>query len=300
MSPFEVGIVLLSAFIHAIWSVFIKGSRAPLAFNLVQALPLGLVFLPLVHACRAELPGLGPEIWLLVSGTGLVHALYLYWLSLAYERADLTLVYPIARSTPAFLPLVAGPLLGESISLLGGVGIATVVAGMWAVQLGGSAPRRVGGARSLLAPGMAYAWLTLATTVIYSLIDKRLMSTLAELPWSSPVPRSLFGFFALWFGCAVFFVPLALARLEPGALTAVMAREWRKALVAGIISIAGYGLILEALQTAEASYVVAVRQASVLFVLVLSIRLLRERPGRLRVLGGLATVAGVVLIAVGG
>jgi drug/metabolite transporter (DMT)-like permease len=151
-----------------------------------------------------------------------------------------------------------------------------------------------------MAPGMTYAWLTLATTVAYSLIDKRLMSGLSGLAWSSPVPRSLFGFFALWLGCAAFFVPLALARLESGVLAGVLAGEWRNALVAGIISIAGYGLILEALQTAEASYVVAVRQASVLFVLVLSVRLLRERPGRVRVLGGVATVVGVALIAIAG
>lgn len=302
MSPYEVGIVLLSALIHAVWSVFIKGSRSPLAFNVVQALPLALLFLPLLYLCRADLPRLGPGLWLSLAGTGFTHALYLYWLSLAYERADLTLVYPIARSTPAFLPLAAIPLLGESISPLGGLGIATVVAGMWTVQLGGRpAPGRGrGGARALLAPGMAYAWLTLATTVVYSLIDKHVMGELAALPWSSPVPRPLFGFFAIWLGCATFFVPLATSRLEPGMLRGVVAGEWKKAALAGVISAAGYGLILAALQTAEASYVVAVRQASVLFVLVLSVRLLREQPGRIRLVGALATVAGVALIALAG
>jgi drug/metabolite transporter (DMT)-like permease len=58
--------------------------------------------------------------------------------------------------------------------------------------------------------------------------------------------------------------------------------------------------VLQALATAPASYVVAVRQASVLFALLLGVLRLRERPGRPRVLGALATVAGVALIALYG
>ena len=57
-------------------------------------------------------------------------------MSLAFEHGDLTLVYPIVRSTPAVLPFIAVPLLGERISAIGGAGIATVVGGLWLVQLG--------------------------------------------------------------------------------------------------------------------------------------------------------------------
>jgi drug/metabolite transporter (DMT)-like permease len=64
-----------------------------------------------------------------------------------------------------------------------------------------------------------------------------------------------------------------------------------------VISLASYGFILEALRTAPASYVVAVRQSSVLFVLILSVLLLRERPGPARLLGAGITVAGVAVIA---
>ena len=41
----------------------------------------------------------------------------------------------------------------------------------------------------------------------------------------------------------------------------------------------------------------AVRQSSVLFAVVLGVLWLRERPGRERVVGALATVVGVALIA---
>jgi uncharacterized membrane protein len=48
------------------------------------------------------------------------------------------------------------------------------------------------------------------------------------------------------------------------------------------------------------SYVVAARQASVVFVVGFGIAWLRERPGPARLAGVVATVAGVVLIAVRG
>lgn len=300
MSPAVVAIVLLSALIHAVWSIFIKGSPNPLAFNLIQALPLCLIFVTLLPL--VELTGLSTTFWCLLATTGVFHALYLYWLSLAFEVGDLSLVYPIARSTPAFLPFFAGPILGERITPLGAVGIATVVAGMWAVQLGGPVALRgePGGAwwRALRRPELTLAYLTLATTVGYGLTDTALMRELAGMPWASPVPPSIFCFFAIWVVTAVLFVPLALRRLEWGVVRRAAREEWRRATMAGLISVAGYGLILKALETGPASYVVAVRQSSVLFVLVLSVLVLGERPGLVRTLGALATVAGVGLIAV--
>jgi drug/metabolite transporter (DMT)-like permease len=55
--------------------------------------------------------------------------------------------------------------------------------------------------------------------------------------------------------------------------------------------------VLAALATAPVSYVVATRQASVLFALAMGVLWLRERPGRPRVWGAVATVVGVALIA---
>ena len=109
---YELGLVLASALLHAWWSVAIKDSRDPLAFNLLQ-----LVAPVRPAAADRALRDAGPRsharVWWLLAGTGLWHGLYFYWMSRAFEHGDLTLVYPIARSTPAFLPLISVPLLGE-------------------------------------------------------------------------------------------------------------------------------------------------------------------------------------------
>lgn len=290
MTPFELALVLASALLHAVWSTAIKGSRDPLAFNLTQCvLTLAASVLLLVVFDFGPIPGAAWR-WLVVASLG--HGLYYYWLSQALAHGDLTLVYPIARSTPAFLPLVAVPLFGESLTAGGVVGILVVVAGMWLVQAGAQHGRL-----SLGSPAARYALLTLAATVAYGIADKGAMAGLAADPPSGVLPIAVLYYALLHFGCTLVFAPLVLA--QRGA-----ARVWSEARpllpsasLAAAIGCLGYGMILKALETAPASYVVAVRQASVFFALLLGVVTLRERPPRARILGALATVAGVALIA---
>ena len=312
MSPRELALVLLSALLHAVWSVSIKGSRDPLAFNVLQ------LTTTLAGACAlpwlAPLAAIPAAVWAFVAGTGMAHGLYFYWLSRALGSADLSVVYPIARSAPAFMPLVAVPLLGESISLRGATGIAIVVVGMWAVQWG-AAPgrerpadelrsasprcaRRLGRRlRRFTAPGTGFAYLTLAASVGYSLFDKAAMVRLGALSWRAWVPPAVVYYFLLGTSATLVFGPLAARRLTLAGLAAVARHEWATALAASLVSFASYGLILDALRTAPVSYVVTARQTSVLFTVALGALWLHERPSRLRVLGALATVAGVALVA---
>lgn len=305
MSSAELAVVLLSALLHALWSLAIKGSTSPLGFNVLQLLPT------LIAACAlpwlAPLGDLPPSIWALTAGTGLAHGLYLYWLSRALAAGELSVVYPIARSAPAFVPLVAVPLLGEPVRAGGALGIAVVVAGMWAVQIdagalaGGAAagaPDHPGGWRRLLvAPGAGWAWLTLVASIGYSLVDKLAMARLATLPWRGAVPPAVVWYVMLCTAGTVVFAPLALRQLPLRAVADQARREGRAALLASLVGFVGYGLILHALRTAPVSYVVAARQASVLFAVALGALRLRERPTRLRLAGALATVVGVALVA---
>jgi len=300
LSAADLALVLLSALLHALWSLAIKSSTSPLGFNLLQLAPIAALACALPWlAPLGELPA---AVWALAAATGLAHGLYLYWLSRALTVGELSVVYPIARSAPAFVPLVAVPLLGEPVSALGALGIAVVVAGMWAVQLdtGGAraaSPDASGLRRLLLAPGAGFAWLTLVASIGYSLVDKAAMARLAALPWQGALPPALAWYVILCGACSLIFAPLALRRLPAGALRAQARGEWRAALVAAAFGLVGYGLILHALRSAPVSYVVAVRQASVLFAVALGALRLRERPTRLRLAGALATMVGVALVA---
>lgn len=286
-------LVVLSAFLHAGWSALMKRSPDLLAFNALQCAPtllVGLALLPFL-----PLHELGPDFFAVLAASSLIHGVYFLGLTRALELGELSLVYPIVRSTPALLPLLALPLLGERPSPAGAGGIAVVVAGVWLVQGEGRVSRR-----ALLSPAARWAGFTLVTTVGYSLSDKRAMALLEAAPWSSPVPRSVAYFFLLSAGSSLVFLPLAGRRLAGARLRASMRRELPAVLLSVAASLLSYGLVLEAFRSAPVSYVVAVRQLSVLFAVGLSVLWLRERPSALRLSGAVATVVGVALIAYAG
>jgi len=291
LDALDFALVLGSALLHAVWSVAIKSSGDPLCFSLLQS----WVALAALAALAPWIPwaSLGPGLWVLLAVTGPTHALYLFWMSKAYEHGDLSLVYPIARSTPAFLPLVAVPLFGETLHPGGAAGIAVVVAGIWLVHAGSASWRW----STLMEPATRYAVLTLAATVAYSIVDKAAMAGLAERTWPSPLPRALVYMVLLTVAHAAAFAPLVLWSRGARALRETARLQLGTATAASLVSFVGYGLILRALETALVSYVVAVRQTSVLFAVLLGAVWLRERPGRPRLIGAAATVAGVALIA---
>ncbi len=291
LSGHELGLVLLSALLHASWNAAAKRSESPTAFLLTMEAASLVLYLPvLIFGFR--LSDLPPSVWVWIAGSALVHAFYAYWLSRGYTHGDLSLVYPIARSTPAFVPLFAVPLMGESVSFTGTLGIGLVVAGMWAIQTDGRLQLR-----SLGSLGAGFAYLTLLTTVAYSLLDKRAMQLLDAVEWVGPAPRALVYMGLFEVGYVPLFYLLAARTLEKGEFTRVARSEWGTALVGAVFGICSYALILEALRTAQVSYVVAVRQSSVLFAVALGVFFLRERPGRTRVLGTVATIGGVALIS---
>ncbi len=286
----DLAIVLLSALLHAGWNAVAKRSREPIAFSILMLavnVVAGLAIVPFV-----EFRDVPPAVWLLTAATGVTHALYFLWLGMAYERGDLSVVYPISRSAPAFVTIAAIPLLGEVPSIGGALGIAVVVLGMWLVQTDGRIRLE-----AFQAPGTFHAYLTLAATVGYSLLDKRAMALLSTVPWHGAAPRAVVFYWLLCVATVPLFWPLGLRSLRPGALAAVARADGRRILGATAVGFVSYVLILQALRTAPVSYVVAVRQTSVLFAVLLGTAWLRERPGRLRLLGAAATVAGVALIA---
>lgn len=291
MPLFELALVLFSGLLHASWNAATKGSESPIGFLLAMEIASLVLFVPIlwIGFDPREIP---VPVWGLVLMSSFVHAYYAFWLSRTYAHAELSVAYPIVRSTPALVPLIAVPFLGESLSVVGAAGIALVVVSLWAVTTGGRLEASIFRSR-----GAGFAYLTLGTTVAYSLIDKEAMRLLAEGTWSSPLPRSVVFMalmFLLYLPC---FALLARRSVRPAEVIGVLRTRTLAVFSAAAVAVVSYTLILHAMQTAPISYITAARQSSVLFALVIAVVALRERPGRVRVLGGIANVVGVALIA---
>lgn len=288
----EVSWVLASALLHALWNMVAKGSQKPLAFLCLLTSFTALATLPaLAFIPYAEIPA---ELAWLTLASALAHGASFVTLARAYEAGDLSLVYPISRSTPLVVPLLAVPVLGEQLSVSGAAGIALAVLGLWLVQTGGSVQLAAFKQKAAL-----WAYLMLLLTALFSLIDKRAMSLLAQLPWHSPVPATsvFYGLFTA--GSALIALPFALREIGARQLLFEARTRGGTIGVAAVLTWLSYILILEVLKTAPVSYVVAVRQVSVIFAVGMAMVSLGERPGLGRVLGALCSVLGVVLIAFG-
>src|SRR5215218_1860565 len=113
MSATALTLALTAAVLHATWNLLIARARDPECATAVAMLVALVVYAPVAIAGwemeRAALPYL--------AATSLLHLLYVPLVPAAYRRADMSVVYPIARGTAPILVLAVGGLaLGAATS----------------------------------------------------------------------------------------------------------------------------------------------------------------------------------------
>jgi uncharacterized membrane protein len=270
----------MSAAIHASWNFVTKkasGSLGTICIGLCFAslvtLPFALYFIFLDGVPLYAVP--------YIAATGIIHAFYFYYIGKSYEFGDISIVYPIARGIGvAGTGIVAATVLNETISLPGFTGIALVVSGTLII---GSYRAHDGTAgKSVL-----YALMVGLTIIGYSCLDK------VGVGYSNPVPY-ICGMFTI---SAVILTLFAIVRHRDD-----IANSWKRkktySMAIGTGSIATYLLILFAFRQGPASYIVAVRELSVVIGSLLGFILLHERFTVRKLIGITAITAGLILIKI--
>ncbi len=138
MSLNAFALIIVAGLIHAIWNIAAKKAGGDARFAFFTAVLMMLVWAPLGWWLgRDAVPLWGAREWGIVALSGVLHVLYYVVLLRGYRKADLTVVYPLARGTgPLLSALVAVTLLGERLSALGAFGIAGVVGGVFLIAGG--------------------------------------------------------------------------------------------------------------------------------------------------------------------
>jgi len=282
--------------LHVSWNFFTKSSTHPKTFSLVtNALTAGLALPLLLVLPLGEIPAV---VWVAIVLSGGIHALYGYALSSAYETGDISYVYPLARSAPAFIPVLAFVTFGETVSMQGWVGIGLVSACILLLQLSGETLKEsvVGIWSYVRSRHSVWAFVTLGTVIAYSLNDKMGMVAFNRVSTLVQPLHVVVYFFLFTPLSSLLYALLMLWRQDP-IDRRVWRLEWPQALVAVVGSLASYGLILYVMQTEPLSYIVALRQASVLFAVVLGWRVLREDHGWRRLAISGVMLVGLLLVA---
>jgi uncharacterized membrane protein len=295
MSLAGIILVLVSATLHVGWNFLISSSSNPRVFPLIRGTAIiGMSAIFLVSIPLHEIPSVA---WFYVLLSGFVHALYVLSLSTAYVKGDISYVYPIARSAPAFVPVAAFLIFGETISLRGGAGITVVVLCIFLLQLGGG---DTGESRHIFAfikqRDSLWAFAALATVVTYSLIDKAGMVHLAQV---EKITSYLHGptYFLLEASLSnLIYWGYMASRREFGDRH-VWKREWFRGILAALATMSSYSLILHVMKTEHLGYIVTLRQSSILIAVLLGWLVLREKQGLTRLLIAGAMLGGFFLVA---
>jgi len=297
MSAAALSLVLAAALLHALWNIAAKQARhgsaggqgEQLAFQMLCALAVALLWAPAgVYASIAELPRWGLLQWAAVSLSALVHLAYFSALLSGYAKADLTVVYPVARGGGPLLSASAAVLLlGERPGWRGAAGIAAIVLGV--LLIAGLLRRKP--LTPMLLAGLRWGLLTGALIASYTVIDAWAIKRLAMQPLA----------YDYW--CNLLRVPMLLPlvwRLSPpGSLGQAWRTERRAVLIVGAASPLAYILVLWALQSAPLSAVAPLRECSMLFAALVGGQLLREGDRAARLLGAGCIGLGVALLASG-
>ena len=227
------------------------------------------------------------EGWLYIALSGILEAIYFLLLGSAYQRGDMSLVYPIARgSAPLFVILLAYLFLGERIFLGGIAGIVLIVVGIYVLHL-----------KSLDAGGLAAPFLSLkerpsqlalltgVTIAGYNVVDK------AGVGYAGP----LFYLYLVFLVTTLLLAPyMAVARRE------AIRHEWRankpSMVAVAIMFITSFTLVLTALTLDKVSYVAPVREVSVVFGAILGALVLKEPFAKAKIVGSILIFAGIVCI----
>ncbi len=278
--------VVLSAALHATWNFLLRragGSNTVLALSKVAEAAL---LLPIAAVLwRSSGMDLDGRFAMAVTvATGLALANYAA-LAAAYRRADLSLVYPVARGGVfLFLPLLGFLAFGERPGPRGWLSLALIVGGILLLPLRtldrGSVREMT---RHLRSAAIGLALVAAAATAGYTVWDKYSVGFLNPFLYFYGYTLLL----ALWFAATLARTPRAEVR-----------GQWRahpvSIVMIGLLNAGAYYLILLALRDGMATQVLAVRQLSIPIGVGLGWRLLGESLTPSRALGAALITAGCI------
>ncbi|WP_445359407.1 EamA family transporter [Microbulbifer sp. ANSA005] len=289
-------LVLISAFLHAGWNLLGKSRTPTPAFFCIATLSVGIFLLPLNFWLLCQVDSLPRSFWILLIGSGFFQMIYMGGLSLAYQRANMGLVYPVARALPVLLVALATVLLGQSLPPLAWVGMLLVTIGCLLVPL---VYFREWHWRAYWRADCAWALVAAIGTVGYSLADKGALIYLGDAAGGTiPALVLAYSYLGMQFlACGVWLLLGCLGQSGTAPLIQSF-RDLKVGALTGAMMGATYGLVLLAMtMTENVSYVVALRQLSIPLGVGLAVWLLKEPAHRPQLLGVGLVCAGLIAVS---
>ena len=261
MLPHASTLILLAALLHAVWNALLRGAEDRLWGATVMSFSVGVAcfgtafFVPLPLSAS----------WPLILLSALLHIAYNLLLARMYRQGDFGHTYPIARGASPLLIALGGTLLAsEHLHPITAAGIGLISCGILTLSLARNIHLNV--VPAALATGLAIAAYSITDALGVRLAGNLLSYTAwIGIAWGLPMPL----------------VYLLIRRDRGRTLLNASGPEFAKAIGGGLISIAGYLIIIWAMRDGAMGPVSALRETSILFAALLG-RLFLGEPFTLR------------------
>lgn len=271
-------LVLFGALLHASWNALVKsGKDKSLDAALIAAggACCALPFLPFL-----PMPNITALPFILASAV--LQFVYFRLVAVAYTLGDIGLVYPLMRGVaPLLVAASSSFILGEHLSPMALTGIFVICAGIMTLAF----EARHGGRTATI-----FALLNAVVIASYTFVDgvgaREAGNAISYTLWMSLLPP------VLLFSHAIYM------RGGRAVITHVRGNWWR-GILGGGGSILSYGLALWAMTKAPVAIVAALRETSILFAIVISVFILKEKASIWRYVAGAVIAAGVLVMRLG-
>jgi len=302
MSLLAILLLTLSACTHAGWNLLSKRVAPTASFYLLANTAGAFLLLPALVYYPTLSHAFTPTIWLLLLATGFCQAFYYTTLGQAYQRGDLSVAYPLARSLPALMVTLFVFVLGDSteISSLCIWGIALLLIGCFVLPMRQFRDFRVDNYLNL---SSFFALFAAIGTAGYSLIDDHALSLLRTTHntdlagWQITLYYAVFEAGASSFCLAIFVLPFRSCRTQ---ISHLLNTQKRAILMTGAGIYVTYSLVLISMAFVNnVSYVVGFRQLSIPIGAILGITILKEPGYTPKFIGIIILLIGLTLIALG-
>lgn len=283
---FGVVLVVVGSIIHAVWNLLVKRSgTSGVAFVWLYSMlvtPALLCYLVL-RVAQGDGDRVASHWWAGVV-SALLHTTYALVLQRSYAKADLGVVYPVARAgAPVLVAFGSIPLVQARPQPALWLGVALAAVGVWLLLASRATSGRVA------VTGAAAGSATAATIAGYTLWDGYAITRLDVDVVSYLTVGSLAQLLVL----SLAVVP------KRDQLPQVARTYWRAALPVAVLVPLSYGLVLAAMQQLDVQGVAALRSTSIIAASVLGWWLLAEPRTPRRVAGAAITTLGVAIAAFG-
>ena len=290
-------IVIISALLHAGWNVLGKSNQGSgSSFFLASGFAAAVILTPYLiwYVYSVGFANITIPFWQLLFLSGICQIIYLIGLGIAYKQADIGVIYPMARALPVLMVGLGTVLIGYELSLNQWIGFALITLGCLFVPLKQFSELRL---KAYLNLGVLWALIAAIGTTGYSLIDKEALLLLEPLS-TFTITNKHTAIFYLGIQFWAIVIPLSIWLLVTNQRVE-FTNAWilrKNATLAGIMMASTYGLVLFAMtMTENVSLVVALRQVSIIFGVVMGIYFLKEKWHMTRGVGVVFIIAGLVI-----